>query len=270
LPDVDRNAPAAATAQQLADAVREAGEIALRTFRQPVRQWTKGASSPVSEADIAVDEFLRGRLSGLAPGHAWLSEETEDDPARLDSEHVWIVDPIDGTRAYLAGQSDWTIAVALAARGRPVLAAVYAPVTQELFLAAAGSGATWNGVPIAASAGDHIAGTKVAGPKRHLNWLAEIDLRAVATPRIGSLALRLARVAQGELDIAFAGGHSHDWDLAAADLLVHEAGGALTTLTGRLLTYNRSELTHGALIAAGRERHAALIRLVRSRAAELA
>lgn len=268
--DAERNRPAAATVEQLADAVREAGALALRTFQQPLRQWTKGKSSPVSDADIAVDEFLRQRLAGLTPGYGWLSEETEDDPARLDSEYVWIVDPIDGTRAYLAGQPDWTISVALTAHGRPVLGAVFAPVTQEMFLAGAGTGATRNGVPIATSTGVHVAGAKVVGPKRHLNWLAEMESSAITIPRIGSLALRLARVAQGELDVAFAGGASHDWDLAAADLLVHEAGGVLTTLTGRVLTYNLSEPVHGALIAAGRDRHTELIRRVGDRAAELA
>jgi len=255
----------------LADAVRAAGDVALRTFRQPLRQWTKGAtSSPVSEADIAVNDFLRQRLLGLAAGYGWLSEETEDDPARLEAENVWIVDPIDGTRAYLAGQEDWTISVALTGHGRPVLGAIFAPVTQELFLAAAGSGATRNGAPIAASSGSGVAGVKVVGPKRHLNWLAGLEANAIPMPRIGSIALRLARVAQGELDVAFAGGNSHDWDLAAADLLVHEAGGALTTLAGDVLTYNGSELAHGALLAAGQDRHAALIGLVRDRAAELA
>ncbi len=256
-----------AAAGQLAETVRAAGEIALKTFRQPLRQWTKGASSsPVSEADIAVDEFLRRELAGLSPGAGWLSEEAEDDPARLDVENVWIVDPIDGTRAYLAGQPDWTISVALAGRGRPLFGTVYAPVSQEMFLAVAGSGATLNGAPIAASAGGDLAGVKVVGPRRHLSWLAGMDANATPMPRIGSIALRLARVAQGELDVAFAGGNSHDWDLAAADLLVHEAGGALTTLTGDVLTYNRPELTHGALLAAGRDRHAALIGLVRDRA----
>jgi myo-inositol-1(or 4)-monophosphatase len=261
LPDGDRST----LAQALADAVRAAGDIALRTFRQPLRQWTKGESSPVSEADIAVNDFLRQHLLGLAAGYGWLSEETEDDPARLEAESVWIVDPIDGTRAYLAGQDDWTVSVGLSVRGRPALGAIFAPVTQELFLAEAGRGATLNGVAIAASRGSDVEGVKVMAPKRHLNWLAGLNTNAIAVPRIGSIALRLARVAQGALDVAFAGGNSHDWDLAAADLLVHEAGGALTTLTGDTLTYNGSELVHGALLAAGQDRHATLIDLVRNR-----
>ena len=262
MPDVDRSLSALAPA--LADTVRAAGDVALRTFRQPLRQWIKGESSPVSEADIAVNDFLRERLLGLAGGYGWLSEETEDDPARLEAENVWIVDPIDGTRAYLAGQDDWTISVALAARGRPTLGAVFAPVSQELFLAVAGHGATRNGVSIAASAGRDMTGAKVVGPKRHINWLASLNADAMPVPRIGSIALRLARVAQGVLDVAFAGGNSHDWDLAAADLLLHEAGGALTTIAGEALTYNGSELVHGALLAAGQERHAVLVSLVRN------
>ena len=137
--------------------LRDAGDVALKTFRQPLRQWIKGKSSPVSEADIAVDEFLRERLLGLAAGYGWLSEETEDDPARLEAENVWIVDPIDGTRAYLAGQADWTISVALAvARPADRSAAIFAPVIEELFLAVVGRGATRNGAPIAASAGDRL------------------------------------------------------------------------------------------------------------------
>jgi len=261
LPDVDRSLSALAPA--LAETVRAAGDVALKTFRQPLRQWIKGESSPVSEADIAVNEFLQERLLGLAGGIGWLSEETEVDPARLEAENVWIVDPIDGTRAYLAGQDDWTISVALAARGRPTIGVVFAPVSQELFLAVAGRGATRNGATIAASAGRDMAGAKVVGPKRHINWLASLNANAIPMPRIGSIALRLARVAQGVLDAAFAGGNSHDWDLAAADLLVHEAGGALTAITGETLTYNSSELVHGALLAAGQERHTALISMVR-------
>src|SRR5262245_682310 len=251
-------------APALAETIRAAGDVALKTFRQPLRQWIKGESSPVSEADLAVNEFLHERLRGLAGDYGWLSEETEDDPARLEAENVWIVDPIDGTRAYLAGQDDWTISVALAARGQPTLGAIFAPVSQELFLAVAGRAATHNGVPIAASTGSDMTGAKIVGPKRHINWLASLNANAMPVPRIGSIALRLARVAQGVLDVAFAGGNSHDWDLAAADLLVHEAGGALTTTAGEALTCSRSGLVPAAHLAAGRERHAALVSPIRN------
>jgi myo-inositol-1(or 4)-monophosphatase len=150
------------------------------------------------------------------------------------------------------------------------LGGVFAPVTQELFLAAAGRGTTLNGVPVKASAGHDLKGAKASGPKRHLDFLMLADRRVVSMPRIGSLALRLSRVAHGGLDIAFAGGNSHDWDLAAADLLVHEAGGAMTSLAGRTLIYNRPKPVHSALVAAGCDRHAMLIKLAHDRLAELA
>ena len=248
--------------------IREAGALALATFQKPLKTWTKGESSPVSEADIAVDDFLRRKL--VRPGFGWLSEESEDDRSRHGAARLWIVDPIDGTRSYLAGRPDWVISVALVAGGRPVLAALFAPVSDELFLAAAGAGATRNGTPIGVSAGARLDGSNVAGPKRLVQALAALVPGIMVTPRIGSLALRLARVAQGELDLAFASGSSHDWDLAGADLLVHEAGGAMTSLVGRTLTYNQPELVHGSLVAAGAERHAALIAMVRNRPGEFA
>jgi myo-inositol-1(or 4)-monophosphatase len=252
----------------LVEAVREAGVLALKTFRGTIKQWAKGKSSVVCEADLAVDALLRERLGGSAHGHGWLSEETEDDPARLQARTIWIVDPIDGTRSYLAGREDWAVSAALAVDGRPVLAALFAPVTDELFLAEHGGGATLNGAPIAVNPGGDPAGAKVSGPKRLIDLLRAVEPQIIAMPRIGSLALRLTRVADGALDIAFAGGNSHDWDLAAADLLVHEAGGALTTLAGQALTYNCPEPVHGALIAAGRNRHAILIEQARSWRAE--
>ncbi|MEI8277379.1 MAG: inositol monophosphatase family protein, partial [Hyphomicrobiales bacterium] len=132
--------------------MREAGELARVTSRGEFKRWTKGADhSPVSEGDIAVNNFLRARLGALAPQAGWLSEETEDDVAGRDVQRVWIVDPIDGTRAYIAGKPDWTISVALVEAGRPLVAALYAPVTEEMFLGVAGAGATRNGAPMTAN-----------------------------------------------------------------------------------------------------------------------
>jgi myo-inositol-1(or 4)-monophosphatase len=251
-------------ARHLEAAVREAGALALRVFRTPMKTWTKGKDSPVSEADIAVDALLKDRLAAVGASYGWLSEETVDDRSRLSAPRVWIVDPIDGTRAFVAGKTDWTISAALVEKGRPILAALLAPADDEMFLASAGAGATHNGIPMAAQSGDSLAGLRIAGPQRRLDELAKRLSGSVHVPKIHSLALRIARVAQGQIDVALAGGNAHDWDLAAADLLVHEADGVLTTIAGATLTYNRPDPVHGALLATGRSRYDAMRGVVRA------
>jgi myo-inositol-1(or 4)-monophosphatase len=119
----------------LKETVREAGALALSLFRTELKNWIKGASSPVSEADIAVNALLEERLRSATPDYGWLSEESVDDDARLGKRLVWIVDPIDGTRAYLAHREDWCVSVALVEGSSPVLAAVFAPATDEFFFA---------------------------------------------------------------------------------------------------------------------------------------
>jgi myo-inositol-1(or 4)-monophosphatase len=256
-------------AKDLEAAVREAGALALRFFRTPMKTWTKGRNSPVTEADIAVDTLLKDRLSKAAPGFGWLSEETIDDRSRLSAHRVWIVDPIDGTRAYVSGKTDWTISAALVENGRPILAALFAPVDNEMFLGAAGAGATCNGIPMVIRAGETLEGARIAGPKHQLEQLAKVRPEIVPIPKIHSLALRIARVAQGQIDIALASGNGQDWDLAAADLLVHEAQGLLTTIAGGYLTYNRPDPIHGALVAAGRSRHQAVRDVLRERVGQV-
>ena len=254
-----------ALAKILTSAVRDAGELALKTFKGDLKHWTKAGDSPVSEADMAVDALLKVRLA--SPGIGWLSEETEDDPARLTMKRVWIADPIDGTRAYIAGLPDWTIAVGLVEDGRPVLGCVYAPVTDEMFFAEAGKGATCNGTRIMTVDSHGLAGARLNGPKRAMDDLQKRDPSVQILPRVHSLALRFCRVAQGQLDGAYAGGNSKDWDLAAADLLVHEAGGLLTSLAGEAVLYNRVEPVHVPLVAAGRARSLALRKLLAERQA---
>ncbi len=249
----------------MAAAVREAGALALSMFRTELKTWTKGVSSPVSEADIAVNELIERRLRQAAPDYGWLSEESADDSARLDKQRVWIVDPIDGTRSYLAGRGDWCVSAALVENGAPTVAAVFAPVSAEFYLAAQGRGALLNGAPIRASAGATLDFSRIAGPKPIVERLGMPRDGASMHPRIGSLALRLCRIGDGKLDVAFAGGQSRDWDLAAADLIVHEAGGRMTLLSGEPVGYNRPEVTHGVLVAAGRDRHNHIIEHFRHR-----
>ncbi len=249
---------------RLEHGVREAGALALSMFGKPVHNWTKGeAQSPVCEADVAADNLLRQRLTAGNAGIAWLSEESVDDAARLEARYVWIVDPIDGTRAYIGGLSEWAVSVALVEDGRPLAACLYAPVLDQFYVAVAGRGATRNGVAIKAAPGATLANARIGGPRNFLARLQAALPPFEAMPRTHSLALRLARVAEGTFDAAFVGGSSNDWDLAAADLLVHETGGALTSFTGVAVTYNRPVPRHGALVAAGRDRHAALIDIIR-------
>jgi len=249
----------------LRDTVREAGALALSLFRTDLKNWTKGASSPVSEADIAVNDLVEKRLRAATPDYGWLSEESVDDDSRLGKDLAWIVDPIDGTRSYLAHREDWCVSVALVAGAAPVLAAVFAPATDEFFFATRDQGATRNEMPLRATGGTEFDFSRMAGPKPLVQRLSPSPEEITLYPRIGSLALRLCRVADGGLDAAFAGGQSRDWDLAAANLIVQEANGRMTALSGDAIEYNRREVVHGVLVAAGQDRHSRIVEHFRSR-----
>ena len=156
---------------RLAIAVQEAGAVAKKFFGGPLKQWTKGqGDSPVTEADIAANELLHKHL--VEAGDGWLSEESENDPTRLAARRVWVVDPIDGTRAFIAGREDWSVSVALVVDGRPVVAALFAPVTDELFLSTAGGGATRNGIAIHRFSGSDGGGPGNAKPRPHTKLMS--------------------------------------------------------------------------------------------------
>ena len=242
---------------ELRAVMREAADIARPYFRlggqTSARIWSKAGGSPVTEADVAVDAFLKVRLSALVPKAAWLSEETADDPARIGHDLVWIVDPIDGTRAFLSGHPDWSIAVALLADSQPLIGFVHAPVGDADYEAIRGRGATLNGRTIRVDARQALAGARITGPKPMLDRLtrgAGTDPNFEVIPRIPSLALRLARVADGSVDVGMVSGHARDWDLAAADLILREAGGVVCGLDGQAARYNRADPVHGELLAA--------------------
>lgn len=243
-------------ASDLLPAIREscieAGEIALALFRPgartEARTWAKSGGSPVTEADIGVDTFLRIRLSVMLPDAAWLSEETVDDALRLSRRFVWVVDPIDGTRAYMAGSPDWAVCVALLDEGVPILGIVHAPACEATYTAVLGGGAFRNGAPIAVSTAATLKQARIAGPKPMLDALARIEAFEPAE-KIPSLALRLARIADGTIEAGLVSPDARDWDIAAADLILSEAGGKLSGGDGQPVVYNRETPVHGMLVA---------------------
>jgi myo-inositol-1(or 4)-monophosphatase len=244
----------------LFDAVREAGELGLALSRRgDLQRWTKPDGSQVTEGDLAINALLEKRLGQATPDYGWLSEETPDDPqARMGREKLWIVDPIDGTRAFIEGRKEWCVAAALAIGGRPALAAVYRPRLDEFYTATAGQGASLNGQPLTMPDSHSLAGARIAGNRRSLAALADLGISADHSGAL-PLQLRLASVAAGRLDGAVSLGKRHDWDLAAGELLVIEAGGAVSGSFGEGYVYNRPEPWQQGLVAAAPARHRAIV-----------
>ncbi|WP_290545557.1 3'(2'),5'-bisphosphate nucleotidase CysQ [Aestuariivirga sp.] len=247
-------------AELLADVVREAGELGLSLGRNKnLKHWTKPDGSHVTEGDLAINALFERRLRAARPGDGWLSEETPDDPrARMARDRLWIIDPIDGTRAFLEGRAEWCVAAALAVNGRPVLAAVYTPRHDEFFVAALGEGTTLNGARLSMRDQAALEGARIAGNRKALAGLAHLGISADPSGAL-PLQLRLAHVAAGRVAAAVSIGNRNDWDLAAGELLVAEAGGRVSGTSGEGYIYNRAQPWQQGLVAAGAKRHAALI-----------
>jgi myo-inositol-1(or 4)-monophosphatase len=250
---IDADTDALAARDLLVSAAREAGAVALEYFnpggRTSARVVTKAGGSPVTDADLAADALLKRRLQKALPGAGWLSEETVDDFERLSRRSLIIVDPIDGTRAFVIGDPRWAVSVALIVDERPVAGVVYAPALDETYAAARGGGATFNGATLAPVAGSppRVA----AGPKLMIEAMAaELGAPIEIIPRVPSLAYRMCMVARGGVDFAVAAENSHDWDIAAADILLEESGARLIDASVERLRYNSRQVRRGALLAA--------------------
>ena len=232
----------------LTAAARQAGEIAMGYFRRNPEVWMKGGRSPVSEADYAVDRYLRETLLAARPDYGWLSEETADSGDRLSARRTFVVDPIDGTRAFLDGRPTWCVSVAVVEDGEPICGVLDCPAKNTVFCAERGGGAHQDGRPINVRTPSERP--VIGGPKTRIDELPhELRARLPDVPYIPSLAYRIAIVANGEFDATFVKPNSHDWDLAAADVILREAGGSIRNERGERPRYAGPETSHGALVA---------------------
>lgn len=238
----------------LIDAAHEAGRIATGFAGKEARRWDKPeGAGPVTEADLAVNTMLERTLQAARPDYGWLSEESEDDPARLSRDRVFIVDPIDGTRSFVEGSNTWAHALAVAERGQVTAAVIYLPLRDLLFSAAIGQGAFLNGQPIAASGQQALADADILAARPNLNAL---HWRGGQAPHFSrayrpSLAYRMALVAQGRFDGMLTLRPSWEWDIAAGDLILREAGGVCTDRAGAALCFNNPYPKVNGVVAAG-------------------
>ncbi|HEY2034644.1 MAG TPA: 3'(2'),5'-bisphosphate nucleotidase CysQ [Rhizomicrobium sp.] len=248
--------------------MRAAGAIARKYYGGDYKRWDKGKGQPVTEADLAVDKYLRETLLAARPDYGWLSEETEDDPSRLERKDVFVVDPIDGTIAFLKNRPHFTICVALVHDGRPVIGVVLNPVLDECFAANDGEGATLNGHPIHVSNRTELEGCRMCAAHdmmEHSAWNTPPNRPwpPMHIENRNSVAYRMALVASGTFDATLALSAKRDWDIAAADIIVREAGGIVTTHDGTVPRYNGPQTIQPSLIAAGPALHAEILSRVR-------
>lgn len=235
----------------LVRAAEAAAEVALAYRGGPLDIRLKAQDgSPVTAADLAVNDRLEQILRTARPGYGWLSEETDDDVARLSCDTLFVVDPIDGTRAFIAGEKTWCVSVAVVHRGQPVAGVLVAPAFDEEFTASVDEPALKNGKPISVSHPSAVEPLKLAVAEDVLKLVQPEHKNSVRRVRhVPSLAYRLAMTADGTIDGTIVKRNSHDWDLAAADVILERAGGRLVDAQGRRLVYNRESVKHGVLRA---------------------
>ncbi len=242
------------------EAVLGAGKIAREAYnKQDDEIWDKGSGHLVTETDIAVNDYLSDVLTKARPDYGWLSEETKDDHSRHACPRTFVVDPIDGTRAFIDRTPNFAVSVAVIESGRPIAAALYNPLRKELYLATLGGGATLNGQQIKVSNRKDLEGAHMVGYPRKFRKLGWPEMNVTVA---NSMAYRVALVASGQADATVSFTPKSDWDLAAAELIAIEAGAEICNLRGEPFRYDRKSTSEFGVICAGPDLQALLLERV--------
>jgi myo-inositol-1(or 4)-monophosphatase len=243
------------------DAVLAAGDLALSEREAGLKIWSKSGGSPVTSADLAVDALLHDRLLTARPDYGWLSEETADTTERLTKRRIFVVDPIDGTVAYMKDKPWWCIPIAVVEDGRPVAAVIHAPMLNETFVATLGGGASLNGRTITASDTTDLDDASVLADARLMegpHWPEPWP--PMRYEKRNALAYRMALVAAGAFDAAIALTPKWDWDVCAGALIAEEAGAKVSDHHGRPWCFNQPDPRQTSLICAAPGLHPLILR----------
>jgi len=235
----------------LLDAVSCASQIAVKFFKNSPKVWNKGSNEgPVTEADIEINNMLLNKLLSARPDYGWLSEETEDDLERLNKDYVFIIDPIDGTRSFINGNKNYACALGIAFKGVMQVGVVQMPSLAQTFWASIGSGAYQNGKKINVSSRSNVKGATILTAKPNLDsayWPGGVP--PMFQVYRSSLAYRLCLAANGSFDAMVTLRDCWEWDIAAGDLIVREAGGVVTDRHGNDLSFNNEKPKRPGILA---------------------
>ncbi len=237
--------------QRIQSALEAARAVLSRFTAGAIEAEYKAGHDPVTEADKSVDAVLRKEL--LRDGEGWLSEESVDDLSRLDKRRVWVVDPLDGTREFVAGIPEFCVSIGMVEDGRPVAGGICNPVTNEIFLGAVDCGVTYNGKPAKPSQKTSLEGALILASRSEVKrgeWKA-FDNPSFKVRPMGSVAYKLALVSAGLADVTFTLTPKNEWDVVAGAALVDSAGGYVRTLDNAPLQGNRRNPLLSGLIACG-------------------
>ena len=240
-------------------AAKEAGRIIQDIRSRPFDVEQKGKMGPVTDADRAADELLKKELLALEPC-GWLSEETADDHSRLTLDRLWVVDPLDGTKEFVKGIPEYTVAIALVDSGLPILGVVHNPVTGETYWAESGKGAFRESEPIHVAEGDGLLASRSEVKRGEFEpFESGWDVKIV-----GSIEYKLALIASGNGAVTFSRGPKHEWDVCAGAVIVEEAGGLVTDVFGGPLRFNQSFPKVKGILAGAPEAYARALAEIRT------
>ena len=242
---------------------REAGQKIKSFYRGKFEVEEKSPDNPVTEADKAADDYLKSALLSLLPEAGWLSEETVDNPERLEKELVWIVDPLDGTKEFVMGIPEFSVSVALVKNQLPIIAAIYNPITDEMVSAFKGGGLYKNGESVTGSTRQALVGATIdasRSERKRGEFEPFEDQFEIIT--MGSIAWKLARTGFGAADATWSRGPKHEWDICAGVLLVQEGGGQCVDLDANQFVFNQSWPKVNGIIAASSQLFPEVIKLL--------
>lgn len=248
----------------ISDVAREAGALSLHWLKKGARSWEKSPNNPVTEADIACNDLIAKRLRPARPDYGWLSEETRDNAQDRSQRRVFVVDPIDGTKAFVNGETGFCVSIAIIEDGEPIAGVVYNPNFDELVGARAGGGTHLNGERVEVAYCNSLACSMIGQPDVFARHNVEHwpDIRLIdAVPN--AMAWRMSLVAAGHWDATVALNEKSDWDLAAAVLLVKEAGGVATDRHGRPFVFNGESVIQKGAVAASADLHPLIMERLR-------